>query len=119
MTIRKLILDGREYILVPRRQWDSLVTQPTAKQSNGNRLLKQPHRLADGSFTIEHVRISLANKIITRRKAAGLTQTQLAKLSRVRVETISRLENGLHMPGVQTFEKIERALNRYDKSHAA
>ena len=78
-----------------------------------------PQPLTDGSFGLEHVRISLANKMTARRKAAGLTQAQLARFARVRVETISRLENGLHMPSVRTFDRIERALNRAAKRPAA
>ena len=70
------------------------------------------------SYTIEHVRISLANMIASRRKAAGLTQAKLAKTAGVRVETISRLENGLHMPRAATFAKIDRALNREKKGLA-
>lgn len=76
-------------------------------------------RLPDGGYTIQHVRISLANKMRAARKAAGLTQTQLAKLARVRVETVSRLENALHMPGSRTFARIDRALKRAGKKHAA
>lgn len=71
------------------------------------------------SYTLEHVRLSLANKMSARRKAAGLTQAQLARLARVRVETISRLENALHMPSVRTFGRIERALSRAAKRLAA
>jgi DNA-binding XRE family transcriptional regulator len=81
--------------------------------------LKMPPPLADGNFTLEHVRISLANKMIAARKAAGLTQAQLAKLAGVRVETISRLENGVNMPGIRTFDKIDRAINRAKKIRAA
>ena len=119
MSLRKVIIDGTQYVMVPRRQWESIVRSRPANPSNPGRSLKQPPRLPDGSFTIEHVRISLANKISARRKAAGLTQAQLAKRAHVRVETISRLENGLHMPGAGTFDKIDRALNRFKKSHAA
>jgi transcriptional regulator with XRE-family HTH domain len=72
-----------------------------------------------GYFGIEHVRLSLANKISARRKSGGLTQAQLARMARIRIETISRLENGQHMPGVRTFEKIERALTRAAKKPAA
>jgi DNA-binding XRE family transcriptional regulator len=72
-----------------------------------------------GTFTLEHVRISLANKMIAGRKAAGLTQAQLAKLAGVRVETISRLENGAHMPGIRTFDKIDHAIDRAKKTRAA
>jgi DNA-binding XRE family transcriptional regulator len=113
VTIRHITLNGRKYVMIPRHQWDAFVGTGTGKA------LKQPPRLPDGSFTIEHVRISLANKMIAKRKNAGLTQAQLAKQARVRVETISRLENGLHMPGVRTFDKIDRALNRAKKTRAA
>jgi transcriptional regulator with XRE-family HTH domain len=82
-------------------------------------VIKQPALLPDGTLGIEHVRISLANKMIARRKSAGLTQTELARLSGVRVETISRMENGRHMPSVRTFDKLDRALNRTLKSSAA
>ena len=115
MTIRNVTMDGRDYVLIPRPEWEAFM----GKTARSRKSLKQPSRLPDGSFGIEHVRISLANKMIARRKAAGLTQAQLARLSGVRVETISRLEHGLHMPGVATFDKIARALNRAKKRRAA
>jgi transcriptional regulator with XRE-family HTH domain len=65
-------------------------------------------------LSIEEVRASLANKTVARRKAAGLTQSQLARLAKVRVETISRLENGSHMPSVSAFDKLDRALCQAD-----
>jgi ribosome-binding protein aMBF1 (putative translation factor) len=61
-------------------------------------------------YTPTDVRQSLADRVARQRQEAGLTQTQLAKKAGVRVETISRLENALHMPSVRTFEKIDRAL---------
>lgn len=109
MAERKVVMNGKEYVLVPREQWETITAKP----------LKLPPPLRDGSYTIEHVRISLANKMLARRKAAGLTQARLAKLARVRVETISRLENGRHMPGARTFERIDRALTRAAKRPAA
>lgn len=61
---------------------------------------------------LEYVRVSIARDIIRERKALGLTQEQLAKLSGVRQETICRLEKGLHSPTVRTVERIDRALKR-------
>ena len=113
MILRNVTMDGKEYVLVPRKQWDAIARKAQAIP------LKMPPPLPDGSYGIEHVRISLANKMTARRKAGGLTQAQLARLARVRVETISRLENGLHMPSVRTFDRIERALNRAAKRPAA
>ena len=40
---------------------------------------KMPSPLADGSFGLDDVRVSLANKMFARRKQAGLTQAQFAR----------------------------------------
>ncbi len=117
MTVRNVTLDGREYVLVPRKRWESIVKGSTGDRDSGQ-VLKVPPLLR-GMYTIEHVRLSLANKIIGQRKAARLTQAQLAKLAGIRVETISRLENGLHTPSVRTFAKIEAALKRAARRSAA
>ena len=116
MTVRKVTIDGREYVMIPRRQWEAIARHPGASRDV---LHKAPSPSADGSYTLNDVRISLANKIISRRKAAGLTQARLAKLAGVRVETISRMENALHMPSVRTFDKIELALKRAARRPAA
>lgn len=73
--------------------------------------LPKPDR--DGNYpALEYVRASIARDIIRERKALGLTQEELAKLSGVRQETICRLETGLHSPTGRTVEKIDRALKR-------
>jgi transcriptional regulator with XRE-family HTH domain len=56
------------------------------------------------------MRVMLAQKLIRARRAAGLTQTELARLAGVRVETVNRLEAGKHSPNVSTVDKIHRAL---------
>jgi DNA-binding XRE family transcriptional regulator len=117
MATKSITMNGKEYVLVPRKEWEKMADR--LQRTNGREALPVPPPYPDGTYGIEHVRISLANKISTRRKAVGLTQAQLARLARIRVETISRLENGQHMPGVRTFEKIERALNRAAKRPAA
>ena len=116
MSVRNLTLDGRQYVLIPRKQWEAMARRSRSREG---KLQKTPPSLPDGTFTIEHVRISLANRMIAQRKAAGLTQAQLARRAGVRVETISRLENGLHMPSVRTFDKIEKALRRSPRRSAA
>jgi DNA-binding XRE family transcriptional regulator len=99
MKLRTLVLDGREYVLVPRSEWEA-----------------QGGRNVDASgasgYTIGDVRFTLAQRVVAMRKQAGWSQAELARRAGVRVETISRLENGLHMPGARTFEKIERAVRR-------
>jgi len=66
-----------------------------------------------GNFpAIEYSRNALARDLIRQRKAAGLSQQQLADLARVRQETISRLEAGKHTASPLTIDRIAQALNR-------
>jgi DNA-binding XRE family transcriptional regulator len=73
--------------------------------------LPKPNK--DGSFpAVEYARISLARDIIRDRRAAGLTQQQLADLVGARQETISRIETGKHTASAKLVDKIDRALRK-------
>jgi DNA-binding XRE family transcriptional regulator len=65
---------------------------------------------------LEYIRTSIAREIIQQRQTLGLTQQRLATLAGVRQETLSRLESGKHSPTVRTVEKIERALQQFEKA---
>ncbi len=72
-----------------------------------------PAQDAQGNFpAVEAARVLLARKIIRRRRAAGLTQADLAERAGVRVETVSRLEHAKHSPNVATVDKIVRTLEQ-------
>ncbi|MEW6213997.1 MAG: helix-turn-helix transcriptional regulator [Nitrospirota bacterium] len=45
------------------------------------------------------------------RKERGLTQSELAELIDVTIETISRLERGVSVPSLKTLENISNVLN--------
>lgn len=64
---------------------------------------------------VEFATVSIARTMIRQRKAAGLTQEELARRAGVRQETICRLESGKHSPTVRTVQRIERALARAAK----
>lgn len=106
MTTHNVVMDGRKYVMVPRDDWERIV-----KHLPDPDLLPEPAPNADGSFSPEHVKVMLCNKVIQQRKNAGLTQAQLAKRAGIRIETISRLESGKHIPSVRTMEKIEAAIS--------
>jgi ribosome-binding protein aMBF1 (putative translation factor) len=59
---------------------------------------------------VEFAYASIARTIITRRKAAGWSQAELAAKAGVRMETVNRLESGRHSPNVRTVDKIDAAL---------
>jgi len=55
---------------------------------------------------------SIARGLRGLRLRAGLTQAEVARRARIRVETLSRLENGRANPTVGTVRKIVRAIER-------
>ncbi len=111
MTLHDVVMDGRKYVMIPRDEWDRF-----AKHLPDPDLLPGPPPNADGSFSPDQVRVMLCNKVILLRKKAKLTQAQLAKRAGIRVETISRLESGKHIPSVRTLEKIEAAIGTISRN---
>ena len=58
----------------------------------------------------EYGRKLLARRLVLARRRAGLTQAELARRAKIRVETLNRLEKGRHNPDEATYNKIEAAL---------
>jgi transcriptional regulator with XRE-family HTH domain len=52
----------------------------------------------------------LAERIAQRRKAAGLTQAQLASRAGIRLETLNRIERGKTTPDFSTIRKLVHAV---------
>jgi DNA-binding XRE family transcriptional regulator len=70
-----------------------------------SRLAHEPHRDA-----VAYARESIGREISRRRRAAHLSQAAVAARAGVRVETLSRLENGHSNPTARTVRAILRAL---------
>lgn len=72
-----------------------------------------PQPTANGNYpAVEYARASLARKIIRERRAAGLTQADLARRAGIRPETLNRIERGKATPDIATVEKIARAIEQ-------
>ena len=72
-----------------------------------------PNPLPNGNFdAIAFARASLARKLIMERRAAGLTQAELARRAGVRPETLNRIEKLKLTPSVATVEKLDRAMRQ-------
>jgi len=54
--------------------------------------------------------ISIARDLVADRIRHGWTQTELARRSGLRLETISRIESGKHIPRQETLRKLDQAL---------
>jgi DNA-binding XRE family transcriptional regulator len=106
------------------RRLRRLAAQATAADSVIDGLPPLPAADAQGNRpAIDFARASIAREIVRDRRAAGLTQQELARRAGVRQETISRLESGKHSPTVRTVEKIDavlqEALRRSSKKSAS
>jgi transcriptional regulator with XRE-family HTH domain len=69
--------------------------------------------MANGtSNAIDFARASIARRLVTERRAAKLSQQQLAKLAGVRPETTSRIESGKQTATVRVLDKLDKAIRR-------
>ena len=113
-----LEIDGRRYVLLEESELGRLekpyerTRQVREKRQSGRLPLFRKRDKQAYVRALGYVRMSIARDNIRERKALGLTQADLAKLSRVQQETICRLEKGLQSPTVRTVERIDRALQR-------
>src|SRR5260370_26861801 len=86
---RMVVLEESEYERLKQKadEWEPLLPEP----------------LPDGNYpALEYLRASLARKIVRHRHRAGLTQVELARRAGIRAETLNRIEQGKHSPGVAT-----------------
>jgi DNA-binding XRE family transcriptional regulator len=104
--MQTLHLEGKAYVVVPREQYERLVTLSKAAE-----LPPLPKPNAQGDYpAVAYACASIARSVIRDRVAAGLTQRELAQLAGIRVETLCRIETGKQIPSVPTIEKIDEAL---------
>ena len=98
--MQTVTLAGRRFVIMPEDEYLRLTGEPSlpAPDDQG--------RVPAG----ETARVVLARKIIQRRRAASLTQQQLAERAGVRLATLDRIERGQRVPSPKTVEKIDRAL---------
>ncbi|MEX0777384.1 MAG: helix-turn-helix domain-containing protein [Phycisphaeraceae bacterium] len=111
-TTQMLHLAGRRFVVIEEGEYERLCRQAGQAVAEDD-LPPLPTPDADGTYpALEYARISLARSLIRDRRAARLSQQQLAALAGVRQETISRLETGKHSASVPTIQKIDRVLKR-------
>lgn len=109
MTMQTLELGRKQYVVIERSEYDRL----TVKAAEADALPPLPPADAEGNVpAIAFGRALLARKLITARRKAGMTQSELARRAGVRIETVNRLEKGKHNPDEATFNKLEAALQK-------
>jgi DNA-binding XRE family transcriptional regulator len=110
-TATPVKLDGKEYVIVPRDDFDRLSRLAKVAEMPA---LPTPDK--EGNYpAVEYARASLARKIIQERVRLGLTQRQLADMAGIRIETLCRIETGKHSPSMPTMTRIDRAMKRAEQ----
>ena len=97
-----ITLNNQTFVLVPEDEYERLIegTPPSLPPANER-----------GNFpAIAATDALIARGLVRDRKAAGLTQKELARRAGIRVETLNRAERGAVVPDVRTLRKIDRAL---------
>lgn len=109
---------GRRFVLVEERELtrlQRLAAKAEAREFDVEPPAWPPADAQGRRPALAFARVSIARSIIEERRAAGLTQGELAKRTGLREETICRLESGKHSPTVRTVAKIERVLQAAQK----
>ena len=108
MSLDIITHKGRKCVAVPVEEFKRMNDQAD--------LPSLPAPKANGNYdAIEYARVSLARKFVIDRRKAGLSQEELAKLSGVRRETISRIESGKHTATVAIVDKLDKAIQKASK----
>jgi ribosome-binding protein aMBF1 (putative translation factor) len=104
MTVQTISIANDELVVLSRKDYDRLMEK-------AGMLPSRPRPNARGNVDARRaIDVSIARDLITDRIRRGWTQTELARRSGVRLETISRIESGKHIPRQETLVKLDRAL---------
>ena len=106
MKFSTLNVPSGQIVVLPREEFDRLAE----KAGIFPRL--PPEDEEGNSDALAFMDATIARSLIRRRIEAGLTQKALAKLSGLRLETISRVESDKHTPTRETVLRLNAALKR-------
>jgi ribosome-binding protein aMBF1 (putative translation factor) len=122
-TVATLEIKGEQYAVVPMKEYRRLVSargsvgRELAAPVDEDQMPPMPPRRANGDYSaIQAARVSIAQDVIRARRAAGLSQAELARRAGIRAETLNRIEKAKVTADVATMEKIDGVLGRVEKS---
>ena len=123
MTATRVVLNNRNFVLLPESDWAKIAPVPPAKtrtrkrggEVNGDALpLLPPADKSGNRPALAFADAAIARAIVRRRKRLGLTQIGLANLASVRVEVLNRAERAVTVPSMRTLIKIENVLHNLE-----
>jgi DNA-binding XRE family transcriptional regulator len=107
---RRVELDGIRYVILHENAFDYLC-EKAGVCPNG----APADETSEGNLD----RASLAEKLVRRRQAAGLSQAELARRAGVRPETLNRIERGRTTPDFATVRKLVLAMDAAERARVS
>jgi len=106
---KRLELDGIRYVILRESVFERLCEKAGVQERSVSS--------AEDSFTpsLDIDQASLADKLVRRRQAAGLSQAELARRAGIRPETLNRIERGRTTPDFATVRKLVVAMNAAER----
>lgn len=104
ISCKRVELDGIRYVILREAVFGKLCQLAGVEQQES-----EPPDASASGLGFDHT--SLAEKLIRRRRAAGLSQAELARRSGIRPETLNRIERGRATPDFATVRKLVVAMN--------
>jgi ribosome-binding protein aMBF1 (putative translation factor) len=102
-------LDGVRYVILRESTFDWLCQKAEVERRGG------PAREEPLSLGLDLDRATLADKLVRRRRASGLSQAKLARRAGIRPETLNRIERGRTTPDFATVRKLVVAMNAAER----
>lgn len=121
IRLQRIEVSGQRFVLLSEREYERLCARASETVPLSDEALPPlPEPDAKGNYpAVEYARVSLARDIIRDRRAAALTQQELAKRAKTRQETISRIESGKYTASVKLIDRIDRVLQAALKKTAS
>jgi DNA-binding XRE family transcriptional regulator len=117
MVAQNVTLAGKEFVIVSKADFERLTRR--AAVIDDVSIPSLPPVLPDGTYpALRAGRALLAQKLIRRRWAVGMTQVELARRARIRPETLNRIEKAKVTADSATVAKIVRALEQVEARQA-
>lgn len=110
VACQRVELDGIRYVILRETLFERLCRKAGVETDRNESL-----ELADDA-ALQWDRTSLADKLIRRRKASGLSQAELARRAGIRPETLNRIERGRTTPDFATIRKLVIAMNAAEQA---
>jgi DNA-binding XRE family transcriptional regulator len=112
LDCHRLELDGIRYVILRESIFDQLCLKAGVARTES----KTSEEHLAPAFDID--RTTLTEKLRHRRRAAGLSQAELARRAGVRAETLNRIERGHTEPDFTTIRKLVLAMNAAERIQA-